>query len=55
MVEGLSPAAAAGTGGQNEGKDAGLLNNSSSLAAALGVTKFIAIIVMNLVALCRAS
>ncbi len=32
--------------------EVGLLNKSSCLAAALGVTKFIAMIVMNLVTLC---
>jgi hypothetical protein len=35
--------------------EAGLLNNSSSLAAAVGVTKFTAIVIMNLVTLCYAA
>jgi hypothetical protein len=35
--------------------EAGLLIKSSCLAAALGVTKFIAVIVMNLVTLCCAT
>jgi hypothetical protein len=33
--------------------EAGLLNKRSLLAAALGVTKFITIIAMSLVTLCR--
>jgi hypothetical protein len=35
--------------------EAGLLNKSSRLAVPLGVTKFITIIVMSLVKLCRAA
>jgi len=35
--------------------DAGLLNKISCLAAALGVNKFIVVIVMNLVTLCCAT
>ncbi len=39
---------------QKQGSEASLFNETSTLAAALGVTKFMTIIAMNLVTLCCA-